>query len=195
MEKPLFTSSGGIRYRLFSLVVFVLLPAEVAYAVCVVHIESVNTSTTVANTTEAIQYHFLNFFIFSAYFFGRRSLFFSESPESFLLPLSVLSLHKYPDHEAALLSRCQHGNLIFSNTNDQINLTGFNNLNIFVLCQTQSLNESGRFLLKDLLFWYPAIHFVVKYVIARTKMKISRTPNNCIKLSKPEVFICNKIIL
>ncbi len=94
----------GIRYRLFSLVVFVLLPAEVAYAVCVVHIESVNTSTTVANTTEAIQYHFLNFFIFSAYFFGRRSLIFSESPESFLLPLSVLSLHKYPDHEAALLS-------------------------------------------------------------------------------------------
>lgn len=66
----------GIRYRLFSLVVFVLLPAEVAYAVCVVHIESVNTSTTVANTTEAIQYHFLNFFIFSAYFFGRRSLIF-----------------------------------------------------------------------------------------------------------------------
>ena len=76
MEKPLFTSSAASGTDFFSLVVFVLLPAEVAYAVCVVHIESVNTSTTVANTTEAIQYHFLNFFIFSAYFFGRRSLIF-----------------------------------------------------------------------------------------------------------------------
>lgn len=77
MEKPLFTSSAASGTELFfTQVVFVLLPAEVAYAVCVVHIESVNTSTTVANTTEAIQYHFLNFFIFSAYFFGRRSLIF-----------------------------------------------------------------------------------------------------------------------
>ena len=90
--------------------------------------------------------------------------------------------------------RCQHGNLIFSNTNDQINLTGFNNLNIFVLCQTQSLNDP-QILIKRSALLIPCNPFRCKYVIARTKMKISRTPNNCIKLSKPEVFICNKIIL